>query len=124
MIRERADGTWEGLPKGCRVEKVRRWETTYGSFHGGDPRHFYPDPDAASTEERQAHHAACEAWDKAEKQGKPGPDAEHGGCEWKALEDGTVLKMQRSGAFGLGTYQIEVEALEVTYQDGSVRVFM
>lgn len=118
-IYERADGTWEGLPKGCTVAKTTRLETAYGSYHGGDPREFWPDPECSTAEERKAHREACEAWDRGERL-----EAEKGGCEFKQCAGGEVLKVQRQGAFGLGTYRIELEALEVTYPDGSVRVFL
>lgn len=90
----------------------------YGAFHGGDPRQFTPDPECSTEEERAAHKAACDAWDR-------GDEVEiRGGCEYREVEPGSelsaaveevrkgaavattgpaVVRVQRQ-TFGLGTY--------------------
>ncbi len=40
----------------------------YGPYLGGDPRHFKPDPDDSTAEEREQHRQACEAWERGERQ--------------------------------------------------------
>ena len=42
------------------------FERFYGDFHGGDPRNFFPDPDASTEKERANHRAACVVWDRWE----------------------------------------------------------
>lgn len=91
----------------------------YGAFHGGDPRDFTPDPECSTDEERAAHKAACDAWNRGEE------IEIRGGCEYRKVEPGTALatavEENRKGAavasvigpdlvrvqvqtFGLGTY--------------------
>lgn len=91
----------------------------YGAFHGGDPRDFTPDPECSTDEERAAHKAACDAWER-------GDEVEiRGGCEYREVEPGTEIATaveeirREAGAaatvapgivrvqvqtFGLGTY--------------------
>jgi hypothetical protein len=38
----------------------------YGSFLGGDPRDFEPDPECSTDAERARHAADCAAWDRGE----------------------------------------------------------
>jgi len=41
------------------------WE--YGTFLGGDPRRFRPDPEASTIDERYRWIEACAAWDRGER---------------------------------------------------------
>lgn len=40
----------------------QRAGVSYGSFYGGDPRDFHPDPECSTDEERAAHEKDCAAW--------------------------------------------------------------
>lgn len=80
---------------------------TYGYFHGGDPRNFFPDPECCTAEEMAKHKAACEEWERGEK-------TEHERHHHKAetLPDGREVIASYAGAFGLGTYSIRDEEAE------------
>lgn len=70
---------------------------TYGSFMGGDPRDFEPDPECSTEAERAAHRRACEAAER----GEPGSQdlaVEH----IRELPDGSRAFAQDQ-RFGLGT---------------------
>lgn len=69
----------------------------YGFFPGGDPRRFSPDPECSDDEEREAHRAACAAWDEAERAGLPPPES-RGSC---VHMPGVILTLS---GFGLGVY--------------------
>lgn len=120
MITENEDGTFSGVPGGCTIRRAKRRETTYGGFHGGDPRDFKPDPECSTQEERAAHRAACEAWDRGER-----PESETGRMgKFEQLPDGRTLKHPCTyGAFGLGTGSVELDVLEVVHPDGRVEVY-
>ena len=51
----------------------RAEDSTYGYFHGGDPRNFCPDPDASTEEERENHRLACEAYTVGKPDSNPFP---------------------------------------------------
>lgn len=54
-----------------RIEEDRAaYGESYGSWHGGDPRHFQPDPECSTVEERADHALAC----AAAARGDPGAD--------------------------------------------------
>ena len=110
MIIEREDGTFEGVPAGCIVRRTTVRESMYGSYHGGDPREFMPDVECNTPEEIAAHKAACESWDRGEH-----VEAEHGRCDIR-----TNMICCSYGAFGLGVYTIEMDALEVVDASGNV----
>lgn len=38
-------------------------QTSYGSFLGGDPREFSPDPECCTPEEMERHAADCASWE-------------------------------------------------------------
>lgn len=80
------------------LERARDEATSqmYGGFAGGDPRDFVPDEECSTPEERAAHKAACEAWERGE--GEPMPPS----CRWESLPNGTTQHSQRN-YFGLGT---------------------
>jgi len=71
-------------------------EPSYGTFHGGDPRLFSPDPDASTEQERASHAEDCAKWDAGEITERPVSG-------WN--EDGTI-HVTRS-AYGLGIYQFD-----------------
>ncbi len=93
----------------------------YGSFNGGDPRLFKPDPECSTEEERAFHKAACEAWERGER-----PDIDHGPVnreeirftnkngELVVVPPGTALVQCQ--VFGLGTVGWRNEA-EVRLRD-------
>lgn len=68
--------------------------TSYGHFHGGDPRAFCPDPECSTEEERTAHQEACARWEAGNREPLPGPHVplDHAGVGWMTLS-----------GFGLGT---------------------
>jgi hypothetical protein len=68
---------------------------TYGHFLGGDPRNFTPDVECSTEEERAAHKAACEAWDRGER-----PDI--GGPHKPLIKDGVVIGHVTICGYGLG----------------------
>lgn len=56
------------------LEKIAQHkESSYGFFHGGDPRDFSPDGENNTDEEKAAHDEACKAFDEADKKGEPLP---------------------------------------------------
>lgn len=82
----------------------------YGSFPGGDPRDFHPDPECSTEEERALHALHCAAVAAGQK-----PEVQVSGLEYVEPgtykhKDGTPNKggfafVERQ-AYGLGTYQI------------------
>ena len=46
-------------------------DLNYGTFIGGDPRDFTPDPESSTEGERALHKAACEAWERVERPEPP-----------------------------------------------------
>ena len=76
-------------------------DSTYGFFHGGDPRDFSPDPEASTEEERQRHLAACASWSAGKGNPNPAPQC--------AFMNGGVAP----AGFGLGVNtHIDEEALD------------
>ncbi len=128
MILQRDDGTLEGVPEGATVRRVMVKHPMYGGFHGGDPREFEPDEDSNTAEELQAWRDACAAWNEGRQE-----EYERARClvpttvTYQAKGDDEAKPHEvlvcRHGAFGLGTYELEMEAIEVTYPDGRVQVF-
>lgn len=81
------------------LKEAAAGEWAYGSFHGGDPRDFKPDPECSTDEERKAWREACA---KAKKDDKARSlDDTH---RWLPLEKGGAMHVQLSG-FGLGSYR-------------------
>lgn len=86
----------------------------YGSFPGGDPRDFTPDPESSTEEERRLHAEHCAAW----VNGTRFP-VNISGLEYVAEgayknRDGTPnsagYAFIERAAYGLGTYQIGLTA--------------
>lgn len=75
-------------------------QTGYGFFPGGDPRLFTPDGEN-SDEEKAAHKADCEAWDRGEK----GNSKNMSGKTIHDEQGKTFIHMQPSG-YGTGVYTI------------------
>lgn len=79
-------------------------ETTYGPCPvGADPRAFWPDPECSTPEEREAHRAACAAWERGERPAPEGPTCGVGGASY---------------AFGLGVFTFTVSAEEREFMYG------
>lgn len=75
-----------------RIEDMRDQNSEhYGSWYGGDPRDFTPDPECSTEEERVLHRAACEAAERDEPGARDLP---------RGFIAGTLSRDQR---FGLGT---------------------
>ena len=74
-------------------------QSSYGHFHGGDPRRFSPDPECSTEAEREAHRLACEQWNAGKQEPLPGPH--------EPLPDGMGW-LTKSG-FGLGVTTFEDE---------------
>lgn len=81
-----------------RLERIGLREPTcychYGSFPGGDPRDFRPDPEGAASGELERHAAACAEWDEEDATGRRGPIQfawVHQGTRYWAGALGTVL---------------------------------
>jgi hypothetical protein len=70
----------------------------YGFFCGGDPRRFYPDPEASTEAERAQHQADCEACDRGER-----PDVNGKAPHFRTDNDGAVMHVVPAG-YGLGSY--------------------
>lgn len=87
-----------GFEPGAVVREITVRESTYGAFRGGDPREFHPDPE--NTPEELAAHAVA--------------------CKESAPTAAAPSSCARREPFGLGSYEIEVEAIEVTHADGRV----
>lgn len=78
----------------------------YGYFMGGDPRNFSPDVECSTEEERAAHKAACEAWDRGER-----PDI--GGPHKPLLDkDGNQIGHITISGYGLGVTTMEDRCYE------------
>lgn len=56
-------------------------DSTYGFFHGGDPRNFSPDPEASDDEEQARHAAACAEWEATGNNPNPAPHCTMGGLQ-------------------------------------------
>jgi hypothetical protein len=76
----------------------------YGHYLGGDPRHFTPDPECSTDQERAAHKAACELWDRGER-----VEFEAHRHEVNPIDGGGIALVSHDGAFGLGTLREPVE---------------
>lgn len=76
----------------------------YGHYLGGDPRHFTPDPECSTDQERAAHKAACELWDRGER-----VEFEAHRHEASPIDGGGVALVSYDGAFGLGTLREPVD---------------
>ena len=50
----------------ARAAKDANETESYGSFYGGDPRDFDPDPEASTAEERERHRVACAAAERGD----------------------------------------------------------
>lgn len=83
-------------------------ETTYGCFHGGDPRMFSPDVECCSKKELSNHERACECWNEAESRGeKPTPEKCPSG--YIRNESGKVVAHVLRSPYGVGLYTVEYE---------------
>lgn len=71
-------------------EDMNAYSTHYGSWMGGDPRRFAPDPECSTPEEREAHRLACEAAER----GDPGS---------RNLNSPFPGALHQDQRFGLGT---------------------
>lgn len=85
-----------------------RVETSYGAFHGGDPRQFHPDGECCTPEEAANHKAACELWHEAEARGET-PEPESCPSGWIYDEDGKAIAHVLRCPYGIGIYQYEFE---------------
>jgi hypothetical protein len=72
-------------------------DSCYGYFPGGDPRTFSPDPECSTEAEQAAHRAACDAWDRGEREPVRGPHEQ-------LISDGKVIGHVTLAGFGLGVY--------------------
>jgi hypothetical protein len=113
------------------LERAAEELPMYGNFPGGDPRHFTPDPEASTEEERAAWKAACDGVEKilqAWGKGEPPVISADPACEWVRrgdLPEGVASALEkaaekRGGApgnpddlvkvtramFGLGSYVV------------------
>lgn len=70
-------------------------ESCYGSFCGGDPRDFSPDPECTTPTEMENWRKACEAAEVAANPNLPCPSG------FERMSDGTVIHVLRC-SFGLG----------------------
>jgi hypothetical protein len=97
-------------------------ESSYGHYHGGDPRMFEPSEDECSAEEIAAHKAACEAWARGDRPDirracEPNrepitlTDPETG--EQRTVEAGTALALYVPFGIGLNTYPPDEEAVRL-----------
>jgi hypothetical protein len=80
----------------ARQIRVQAEESSYGHFHGGDPRNFSPDPESSTEAEQAAHLAACAAWSSGDHTPLPGPHRPFD------AEDGRVYGHVTMAGFGLG----------------------
>jgi hypothetical protein len=83
----------------------------YGSFPGGDPRRFSPDPECSTEAERDAHRVACARWDAGYRDEYP--------THALYAEGGAVVHVNRS-AFGLGVYDDGRPECERCHDSGCV----
>lgn len=99
---------------------IPRHETSYGHFHGGDPRSFHPDHEMCAPKELANHKKACELWDDAERRGEtPTPESCPSG--WLYGEDGKAIAHVLRSPYGIGVYTVEFEqffeAVDHDYED-------
>jgi hypothetical protein len=80
--------------------------TSYGSFYGGDPRRFHPDPECSTDAERAAHAEACKAWDRGERPPEPLGHESHYDAS------GKLIKHINRNPYGLGITVDEIEENE------------
>lgn len=78
-------------------------EPIYGTFHGGDPRNFTPDPECSTDVERENHRKACELWAQWEADGKKELPESHPDCSTIRDDTGKVVLILTMSQFGLGT---------------------
>ena len=83
-------------------------ESTYGAFHGGDPRDFHPDGECCTEEERENHRKACELWNECEASGKT-PDPEECPSGWIYDDTGKAIAHVLRSPYGIGVSTIEFE---------------
>lgn len=75
----------------------------YGTFHGGDPRNFTPDPECSTEQERRRHEAACELWTKWEAGELTEVPESNPDCSTVRDDDGKIVLILTKSQFGLGT---------------------
>jgi pentatricopeptide repeat protein len=82
----------------------------YGSFTGGDPRKFSPDPECSTEAERGRHRKACDLWDEMEAKGET-PTPEKCPSGYEQLPDGSVIHVLRA-PYGLGVQEYDDDFFE------------
>lgn len=81
------------------------YESGYGSFGGGDPRRFYPDPECSTDAERVAWQTACDAWNRGDSVRIPSAhEATGANIEAMTIVGGQVVHVTEE-RFGLGSYE-------------------
>jgi hypothetical protein len=85
-----------------------RQEATYGFYHGGDPRKFYPDPECCTADELKRHETACKLWNEAEARGET-PTQEKCPSGFVFDEKGKCVGHVLSSTYGMGTTVIDIE---------------
>jgi hypothetical protein len=86
----------------AEICRERAEKTAYGINCPDNPNDFFPDPDCSTQEERDAHRAACEAYDR----GDYTPPA-FGLAAAKIEEvNGVILMHPCPQPWGMGTYTI------------------
>lgn len=92
-------------------------ESGYGSFTGGDPRDFTPDPDGTTEEELAKWKAACEAFAAAEARGeRPTLGGAH---QTLVDDDGRPVAFVSFSGFGLGIQVYRDEELAALLKKAS-----
>ena len=87
---------------------VPHQESSYGYFHGGDPRKFHPDHEDCSEQEIASHKAACALWDEAEARGET-PTPEKCPSGWIRNDKGEAIAHVLRSPYGIGCYTFEFD---------------
>ena len=83
-------------------------DTSYGTFLGGDPNSFSPDPECSTEAERALHKADCEKWTAGQREGLTQTRCYEGPVTYKGRTG--IGRIQPSG-YGLGTTSLEDETM-------------
>lgn len=73
----------------------------YGYYRPENPHDFHPDAECCSTAEMEAHAAACEAYDRGERD-----TIDSGGCDEVRDADGNLAGHALRAPWGIGSYSV------------------
>ena len=90
-------------------------DSSYGFFHGGDPRNFHPDSEGVTDTERENHRKACQLWNEAEARGET-PTPEECPSGWIRDAEGKPIMHVLRAPYGIGVTSEEIKTGRVAIE--------